>query len=164
VGTLRRLMDIAIEKGQIHSNPVLVRPPTGRLKKKVQQKILTLPSMGQVERLFKELENNNAIGGRGIEAADLCRFLTCSGARIGGVPLTLWQHMDWDRKQMRLPGQKTQSSNRLIPLFPALEKLLKKIIERRKSAARFTPDKKAYLEPTDRILRLSECQKSINSA
>ncbi|MFI5336595.1 MAG: tyrosine-type recombinase/integrase [Opitutales bacterium] len=164
VDTLRRLMDIAIEQGQIHSNPVLVRPPTGRLKKKVQQRKLALPSMSQVDKMLHAMENNGAAGGWGMEAADLCRFLMYSGARIGEVPLVTWGCVDWGRKQVRISGYKTETSDRLLPLFPALEKLLTRIIERRKSAARYAPEGKALLEPTDRILRLSECQKSIDAA
>lgn len=164
IDTLRRLFDIAIERGQIHSNPVLVRPPTGRLKKKVVPSKLVLPSMAHVEKIFTAMENNGAPGGWGEEAADLCRFLTFSGSRIGEVPLVTWACVDWVRCQLRLPGYKSATSDRLIPLFPALQKLLRKVIERRKSAAQFAPDQKAFLAPTDPIFRLSECQKSIDSA
>jgi hypothetical protein len=38
IDTLRRVSDIAIEKGQIHTNPVAVKPGEARLKKKVNQK------------------------------------------------------------------------------------------------------------------------------
>ena len=164
VDTLRRLMDIAIEQGQIHANPVLVRPPTGRLKKKVQQKKLVLPSMAQVEKMLHAMENNGAAGGWGQEAADFCRFLTFTGARLNEAAQSIWEHIDWEREQMLIMGTKTESSERFIPLFPALNQLLQKIIARRKSAARYAPDGKADIDPGDSILRLSECQKSIDSA
>jgi len=164
IDTLRRVLDLAIERGQIHSNPVLVRPPNGRLKKKVVQKKLKLPSMEQVGRLIAAIESNGAPGGWGKEAADLCRFLMMTGARIGEVPLTIWSDVDWKKEQMHLPGYKTDASDRYIPLFAPLQDLLKKIIERRKSAARFSEEGKAFLEPTDPILRLKECQKSIDTA
>jgi integrase len=164
IDTLRRLMDIAIERGQIHSNPVLVRPSVGRLKKKIVSQPLVLPSMREVERLFIAIENNGARGGWGIEAADLCRFLTYSGERISEVPVTTWRCVDWDRKQMRIPGTKSETSDRFIPLFPALARLLKKIQKRRQAAARFTENNEAFLKPSDPIFRLSECQKSIDTA
>jgi len=164
IDTLRRLLDIAIERGQLHSNAVLVRPPNGRLKKKVSQKKLHLPSMEQVGKLLAAIENNGARGGWGMEAADLCRFLMTTGARIGEAPLTLWKDVDWKMGQLHLHGYKTDASDRFIPLFAPLQELLKKIIERRKSAARFAEDGKAFLEPSDPILRLKECQKSIDSA
>jgi integrase len=164
IDALRAILDLAVERGQIHTNPVLVKPPSGRLKKKVLAKKLALPSMAQIERLFAALEDNGAPGGWGMEAADLCRFLTYSGARIGEVPLVTWECVDWERCQLRISGYKTTTSDRFVPLFPALEGLLKKIIDRRKSAARFAPDGKAFLAPTDPILRLRECQKSIDTA
>jgi integrase len=164
VDTLRRLMDIAIEQGQIHSNPVLVRPTNGRLKKKITPKKLQLPSMVQVGKLIAAMEDNGSPGGWGKEAADLCRFLMMTGARIGEVPFTVWRDVDWDRQQLHLPGYKTDASDRFIPLFAPLQQLLKAIIERRKSAARFAVDGKALLEPGDPILRLKECQKSIDAA
>jgi len=164
IDTLRRILDIAIEQGQIHSNPVLVRPPNGRLKKKVTQTKLHLPNMEQVGKLIEAIENNGAPGGWGKEAADLCRFLMMTGARIGEVPFTVWNDVDWKKGQMHLHGYKTEASDRYIPLFAHLQELLKKIVDRRKSAARFAEDGKAFLEPTDPILRLRECQKSIDAA
>ena len=65
---------------------------------------------------------------------------------------------------MRIPGYKTESSDRFVPLFPALDGLLKKIIERRKSAAQFSEDGKAPLGPEDFLFRIGECQKSIDAA
>ncbi len=164
VDTLRRLMDIALEKGQIHGNPVHVKPPTGRLKKKVKTPKLNLPSRAQIEKMLHAMENNGAAGGWGREAADMCRFLIFTGARISEAGLSVWGHVDWSRGQMLILGTKTDSSERFIPLFPALRKLLKSIMTRRKSAAHYAPSRKADLRDTDRILRLSECQKSIDSA
>jgi hypothetical protein len=63
IDTLRRLMDIAVERGAIHANPVSLKPTEGRLKKKVTQKKLTLPCAADVQRLFAAMENNDARGG-----------------------------------------------------------------------------------------------------
>jgi integrase len=164
IDTLRRLMDIALERGQIHTNPVTVRPPAGRLKKKIIRRRLVLPGMPQVAELFATMENNGSPGGWGAEAADLCRFLTFSGERIGEVPRTTWQCVEWERGQMRIPGYKSASSDRHIPLFPALAALLRRIIERRNSAARFNPGGETQLKPIDPVFRLKECQKTIDAA
>jgi len=163
VDTLRRLLDIAIEQGQVHSNAVLVRPLTGRLKKKVAQPRLVLPSVSQVETLFRAIEGNGAPGGWGKEAADLCRFLMMTGARIGEVPLITWGCVEWEREQLRIAGYKSDSSYRYLPLFEPLKALLQKTIERRKSAAQFDPEGKAFLDSNDPIFRLKECQKTIDT-
>ncbi|MEO6002588.1 MAG: site-specific integrase [Opitutus sp.] len=163
IDTLRRVMDIAIERGAIHTNPV--RATNGeKLKKPTVQSKLVLPSSADVQRLFAAIENNGARGGWGNEAADLCRFLACSGCRIGEVPLVTWACVDWEKKLLRVPGFKTQTSERTIPLFIALETLFKAVSERRKRAAIYSITGKPMLEPTNSIFRLSECQKAIDTA
>lgn len=164
VDTLRRIMDIAIEQGQIHSNPVLVRPTSGRLKKRVLQRKLVLPNLVQTNKLFAAMENNGAPGNWGLEAADLCRFLTYSGARIGEIGKLTWQCVDWERQQLRIPGYKTITSDRQIPLFPSLDGLLRRIAVRRQAAARFSPDGHPMLAPADPIFRIKECQKTLDAA
>jgi integrase len=165
IDALRGILDLAVERGQIHTNPVVVRRFSGgRLKKKVTKKALVLPSRVQVEALFAAMEDNGSIAGGGVEAADFCRFLMMTGARLGEVPVTLWQHVLWERQLVNLPGFKSETSARFIPLFSELAALLRKMQERRKSAARFHPERKAFLEPTDPIFRIKECQKTIDAA
>ncbi len=161
IDTLKAILNIAVQNGQIHSNPVLVQPATGRLKKKVEQKKLILPSRAEVTAL---LVGMRAIPGWGQEAALLCRFLKMSGARIGEIPRTTWRKVGWDRKQIHLPGYKTETSDRIIPLFPALEELLKEITEFRKRVSATRSDKKTFLDPDDAIFRIQECQKTIDTA
>lgn len=166
IDALRGILDLAVERGQLHANPVDVRRKTGsgRLKKKVTKKALVLPSRAQLTALFTAMENNGAVGGGGAEAADFCRFLMMSGARLGEVPVTLWQNIRWEKQLVNLPGFKSETSARFVPLFSELTALLRKIQMRRKSAARFHPERNAFLEPTDSILRLKECQKTIDAA
>ena len=166
IDALRQILDPAVERGQIHANPVTVRRASGggRLKKKIAKKALVLPSRTQLDALFAAMDNNGSVGGGGAEAADFCRFLMMSGARLGEVPLTLWQLVLWERRLVNLPGFKSETSARFIPLFPELAALLRKVQERRKSAARFHPEGKAFLDPTDPILRIKECQKTIDAA
>ena len=164
IDTLRRLMDIAIERGAIHTNPVAIKPAEGRLKKKVTRTRIEIPSAVNLQRLFVAIESNGAVGGWGIEAADFCRFLAFSGCRVGEVSTVTWASVDWDRKQLRVRGYKTETSDRTIPLFPELEALLKKVTERRKKAALYSQDGKPMVEAKDPLFRLKECQKSIDRA
>lgn len=165
IDALRQILDLSVERGQIHANPVTARRASGgtRLKKKITKKPLVLPSRTQVDALFVAMEKNGSVGGGGAEAADFCRFLMMSGARLGEVPLTHWQHILWERQLVNLPGFKSETSARFIPLFAELAALLRKVQERRKSAARFHPESKAFIEPTDSILRIKECQKTIDA-
>lgn len=161
IDALRSVLNIAVERGQIHSNPVLVKPANGHLKKKVTRKKLVLPSRSEVAKLLAAME---AIPGWGQEAADLCRFLKMSGARIGEVPLTTWREVNWEGKRVHLPGYKTETSDRFIPLFSSLETFLKQLMERRQRIAKTRTDKKSFLEPDEPIFRIKECQKTIDAA
>jgi integrase len=164
IDTLRRVMDIAIEQGQIHVNPVSVKPAEGRLKKKVVSKKLVLPSKDQAERLLLAMRAAGAHGGWGIEASFLCRFLMMTGARIGEIPLTLWRFIDRRKNEIFLPGYKTEASSRYLPLFGELDALLREFSEWRKLAARHRQDRRDFLESSHRIFRISECQKTIDAA
>ena len=161
IDTLRWVLDIAVERGQIHANPVLVKPATGRLKKKIVQKKLVLPSRSEIVPLLAAMD---AIPGWGQEGADFCRFMMMSGARIGEVPLVTWKDIDWERKQIHIPGFKTETSDRYVPLFAALETFLKRLIERRKETAKIRSDRESFLRPTDSLLRIRECQKTLDAA
>lgn len=161
---LRQIMEIAVETGAIHKNPVFsLSTETGLRKKAVREKWVP-PARAQVNALFVAMETNGSIGGHGAEAADFCRFLLMSGARVGEVPVTMWKHVDWDRDQVNLPGFKTETSERYIPLFPALALLLRKLQERRKSAARFHADGETFLGLSDSLFKIKECQKTIDAA
>jgi len=168
IDTLRRLMDIAIQRGAIHLNPVTVKPEEGRLKKKVRRAKLNrdaLPSAENLERLFAAMENNGAVGGWGIEAADFCRFMNYSGCRVGEVPQVTWNCVKWDRTELVVRGYKSVKADRIVPLFADLEALLKRIIERRKRAAKFSENgNPTGLAAADRVFKLSECQRSIDAA
>ena len=164
IDTLRRVMDLAIEYGAIHTNPVTVKPSEGRLKKKIVQTKLNLPKFSDVQRLFTAIESNGAVGGWAAEAADFCRFLAYSGCRVGEVSTVTWECVDNEKKHLLVHGEKTATSDRIVPLFSDLAALLEKVRERRKKAAIYSTDGKPTLEPKDRLFRLSEAQKSINRA
>ena len=165
IDTLRAIMELAVAQGVIASNPVRTRTADGeRLKKKVTKTELDLPSTADLARMLAAMENNGARGGWGREAADFCRFLSFSGCRVSEAGMVTWAHVDWQKDQIRVPGKKSETSNRLVPLFPDLAKLLHAVIERRKAAAKFTIDGKPDLEARDLIFRISECQKSIDAA
>lgn len=178
IDSLRRVFDLAVAAGAIHSNPVKVAPTDGsKLKKKIaktQPEDLPRISTADMQRLLSAMESNGARGGWGIEAADFCRFMYFSGCRVGEVPGVTWECIDWENKRLRVRGieqqdsdhgaLKTESSTRTLPLFSELEKLLRRIIERRKAAAKYAIDGKPMIAPTDPVFRLRECQKTIDAA
>ena len=164
IDILRHVLDIAIDQGQIHTNPVSVKPKDGRLKKTVEKKKLRLPSREETDSLIAAMRKAGEHGGWGREAALLCSFLRASGARIGEIPRTTWRCVNWKKDELYLPGYKTAAAPRDIPLFAELKVLLREIQEWRKVTAIYREDKRVLLEPNDRIFKIAECQKTIDAA
>jgi integrase len=164
IDILRNVLDIAMDQGQIHVNPVTVKPRQGRLKKALLKKKLSLPSRTDAERLISAMREAGQHGGWGVEAALLCSFLRMTGARIGEVRVTTWSCIDWERNELHLPGYKTESSARTIPLFDELQPLLREIMAWRQTTAVYRKDGRTFLEPSDSIFRIRECQKTIDAA
>jgi len=88
-------MDIALERGAIHTNLASIKPSEGRLKKKVICRTIVLPSVADVQRLLGTMEANGARDGWELEAADFCRFMWYTGCRAGEMPRVDWQCFDW---------------------------------------------------------------------
>lgn len=165
VDALRYVLDLAVQRGAIHTNPVTVKPEDGsRLKKRVERTKLTLPSFADVQRIFTAIEENGARGGWAEEAADFCRFMLYSGARVGEAAVTKWADVDWDGKTIHIPGYKSESSDRTIPLFADLEALLRKVKERRQRTAAVAVNGDAVIDQEAPLFRISEAQRSLNTA
>jgi len=157
VDTLRRLLDIAIARGALSSNPVRSgRSLSGdRLKLTPRQKRITLPARERFLELFEAMEH--AGSGWSIEAANLARFLAFTGCRKGEANAMTWQQVDWKRNSMQVPGSKTESSDRVIPMTKPCRELLEKIRARRK-------EQMLEAKGAQPILLVRECQKSLDTA
>lgn len=164
IGALIGVMDIAVYRGAISANPVPKKSNGERIKKKAEPKTIDLPSTADFHRLLAAMESNGARGGWGREAADFCRFIAFSGARVGEVGKVTWACIDWTKNEIHIPGYKTDTSDRRLPILADLAALLRSLIERRKSAARFALDGKPYLDPKDSIFRIKEAQKTLDRA
>jgi integrase len=153
VATLKRLMKIAMEKGAIYSNPTDAEPPEGmeRLRAKETNKKIRLPSKKEFSQLFKVIESSGS--GWAPYAADLSRFLAYSGTRVGEARRMTWRHIDFGKGQLYIPGTKSETSDRVVPMLKPMRELLNRL----------------YTEANEpkhdnRILRVGECQKSLDRA
>jgi integrase len=165
VDSLRYVLDIAVQRGAIHTNPVTVKPEDGsRLKKRVERTKLNLPSFADVQRIFSAIEQNGARGGWAQEAADFARFMLYSGARVGEAAVTKWSGVDWEARTIHIPGYKSQSSDRVIPLFADLAALLQRVKERRQRSAAVAVNGVPVVDPGERVFRISEAQRSLDTA
>ncbi len=164
VDGLRRILDVAVERGLIYANAARAKPPEGRLKKKIAPKLVQLPRLAEFLALFDEVETGSGQAGWGMECADFCRFLVFSGARKSEAAAVTWSHVDWAKNQITIPGTKSESSQRIVPIFPELADLLRKIHDRRAVAAEFAIGGTPHVPPHEKILRVGEAQKSIDRA
>jgi integrase len=150
VGTLRKLFAIAVEKGYLTANPsAAVR------KARVRPKELRLPSVQAFAALVQTIET---AGGRfSADAADLVRFLACSGCRHAEAGQVRWADVDFERGELLVRGDRqTGTKNwgvRRVPLNPDLRALLERMRGER-------PD-----EPEDApVLLVRECLKALKRA
>lgn len=121
---LRRILDYAVEHGFVLDNP------DRRLKRRrLQKKPIVIPTKSQLTELLATMRR------RGVNAsADLIELLAYSGCRLSEVvgdsqlnkPPMKWGDIDFARKSFTITQSKN-SEPRTIPLFPALEALLRRL-------------------------------------
>jgi integrase len=124
VDTLRSILEIAREHGMLYQNPAanIAKAPKRR-------KRLELPSPDQFQALIKRISNAGARWSP--DCADLIRLLTYSGARLREATALQWSHINAAKNQLTIPGSKSTTSYRIVPIFPALGALFAEIQARR---------------------------------
>jgi integrase len=124
VEALRGIFEIARERGMMYGNPA-----EAISRAKLKKKVLELPSAAQFHALAKHIAEAGARQSK--DCADMVRLLAYSGVRLAEAVELRWNHIDEAKKQLRVPGTKSEKSVRWIPLFPALAALLDEIRARR---------------------------------
>jgi integrase len=160
VDALRRMLDIAVERGAISSNPIAGRG----LKAKDKPRKPHLPDTKVLLAIFAEIERGSGIAGQGIEVADFCRFLAFTGCRLKEAGAVTWADVDWARGIVRVAGTKSDAAAREVPMIPAARALLERILARRKASAEVAVDGQPFVEPAARVLGVSEAAKSLARA
>lgn len=124
IDALRAVFEIARDQGVIYKNPAadVTKAPT-------KKKRLDLPSATQFQKITEAIAGAGSKWSR--DCADLVRFLAYSGLRLREATALRWRDVKEDQKSIAVPGTKTESSVREIPIFPALAALLAEIRARR---------------------------------
>ena len=151
VSILRKGFAIAMESGARYDNPALsAKRVKERTKKNVQ-----LPEFDQFPELVKQIQTSGS--GFAKPAAELVQFLAYGGLRIGEAKYVTWADCDFKRGEITVRGHpETSTKNseiRRVPMIPDMHRLLQQMRSER-------PREK----PTSPIMRVYECQKSINRA
>jgi integrase len=145
VGTLRMILDVAVEKGARSQNPARFIT-----KKRIVQHELTLPTPDQFEKFTTAIEEGGGWCSR--DCADLVRFLAFGGFRKTEAANITWEDVDFASGKIRVRVTKNGKA-RSVPCIPDMMALLGGIRAER-------PDAK----PSDRVMAVSECQKAMDRA
>jgi integrase len=145
VGTLRMILDIAVEKGARAQNPA--RTIT---KKRIIQRELVLPSPEEFEAFVSEIGVAGAWCSR--ECADLVKFLAFGGFRKTEAANVVWSDCDFENGRVRIRVTKN-GIPRSIPMIPDMRRLLERLRAERSDEPLETP-----------VMRVRECQKAMDRA
>ena len=154
VGTLRLIVDVAVEAGIRYDNPVRFIK-----RAKVRTKPPALPSQAQFLKLVEAIENSGRCACH--QAAALVRFLAFTGCRKSEAARVTWADCDFDagngQGEIVVRGDpETGTKNgdiRRVPMIPELRKLLLKWRAVREEEP-----------PTAIVMKVRECQVSLDRA
>jgi integrase len=150
VGTLRLVLDIAVEAGALYDNPARFIKRLRVLPQKLQ-----LPSQDQFLALVEAIEK--ADGGWNHRCADLVCFLAFGGFRKGEAAVITWGDCDLEKGEIVVRGDpETGTKNwsiRRVPMIPDMRELLARLRAERPTDP-----------PQSPVMRVHECQGAINSA
>ena len=161
VDAMRRMLDLAVDAGTIHSNPLQGRMG---LKAKLAPRKPKLPEAAKVNEIFAEIEKSGERGGWAVETADLCRFIAVTGCRVSEAGSVCWHDVDLARGFIKVRGTKTEAASREVPVSKSARELLGRILVRRQKAATESRDGQPYVDPAAPVLAIKEAQKSLDRA
>ena len=151
IGTLRMVLDVAIESGARYDNPAIFIK-----RMKVRRKILQLPSQNQFVDLVAAIRNND--GGWAGRCADLVEFLAYSGCRKGEAARVMGKDCDFDKNEIAVLGDPATGTKnweiRRVPMIPDMRQLLLRLKRER-------GEKEFAGKP---VMLVHECQGAIDSA
>ncbi len=143
IGTVKLVMDEAVEAGAIYDNPARF---VKRLKIKVEEP--KLPSQEDLEKVLSAIKHHGC--------ADLVRFLAYGGFRLREARNIRWQDIDWAKNEIAVRGDEIHGTKngerRRTPIIPDMRVLLERLQSE-------SPDRK----PEDRVIKVNACQRSIDS-
>lgn len=145
---LLAVLDYAVRDGLLLDNPAR---PTVPIRKIPRSKIV-IPTRSQFTKLVETIRQADI---RAEPAGDLVELLGYSGMRLGEAVNLTWGDIDWDRNTFTVTGGERGTKNldvRVVPLFPAMRELLKRIL------GNATP------APADRIVPIDNAKRAIITA
>jgi integrase len=151
VGTLKLILDIAVEAGARYDNPAVHIK-----RKKIRLKPLQLPSQKQFIKMAAVIRNGE--GGWAERCADLVEFLAYSGCRKGEAARIRWRDCDFEKGEITVLGDPATGTKnweiRRVPMIPDMRRLLERL-QKERGEAQFL---------NNPVMLVHECQGAINTA
>jgi integrase len=150
IGTLRQILDVAVESGARYDNPA-----RDLKRKKVKVRRPELPSQDQFIRFVETIETS----GRSscYQAAELVRFLAFGGFRKSEAAHVKWADCNFEKGTITVRGDPltgTKNSEiREVPMIPDMLELLTRLKIERKNDT-----------PENHVMKAKECQISMDKA
>ncbi len=122
---LIRIFDYALRDGVMLENPARVLK-----RRKVSTPKAVIPTKEQFKTLLETIQTLRVDA---LPSVDLCELLAYSGCRLNEATSITWGDIDFKQKIFTVTGGEKGTKNheaRTVPLFPALESLLKRFLGR----------------------------------
>ncbi len=145
IGTLRMILEVAVEKGARAQNPARFLT-----KKRVVLRKLTLPSPRQFDEFVTAIQDAGAWCSQ--ECADLVRFMAFGGFRKTEAANITWEDVDFDKGQINVRVTKNGEA-RYVPMIGDMRQLLERLLSERSEQA-----------GTEPVMKIRECQKAMDRA
>ena len=155
--TMNAVFQYAVRHGLILTSPAAhVERPTVR-QPKIQ--VPSLTDFRQIVAAIRESDGRPGSQQRAKTGADLVELLAYSGARVAEItggpkkksPLR-WSHVDFNNNTVFLPGTKTESAPRWIPMSPELRSTLERLKMEKNPA------------PGDAVISISDARTCLETA
>ena len=119
---MKAVFEFARQRGLILDNPA-----AHIARMKINQPQISVPTRGQLKALVEAIRMSDGridSQAKAKAGADLVEILAYSGCRLGEARALLWKHVNFDSNRLIVPGTKSDSSNRVIPMSAPLRDLL----------------------------------------
>ena len=120
IATIKTLLGFAVRCGLRSNNPA---SGIQRYREYKRERFLTVAEIGAAADAIMTAESDGVIGPF---AASGLRLALFTGARSGEITATKWDHVDWQRRLIRLPDSKTNEP-RTIHLSDAAVEVLRNV-------------------------------------
>jgi integrase len=143
VGTLRMILNLAVEAGALYDNPARFIK-----RHKIRLKQLQLPTQEQFRQFVHAIRQGRVCSCH--QSADLVEFLAFGGFRRNEAWNVTWADCDFERGEIVVRGDPVtgtkNSEVRRVPMIPDMRQLLERLKEDRPEDA-----------PADHVMKIREC-------